>query len=115
MLLPVLFWKHMELVEMRNPCELNEEAPAFSYTRAELFNTIMNIVAHPHQHLTEHDRSRTAAIFLVLGDYLDNHTESDNNGGHYIYEKDETDFEGYVMELLKIEEYGQATVTEVLK
>jgi hypothetical protein len=105
----------MELVEMRNPYELNEEAPAFSYTRAELFNTIMNIVAHPHQHLTEHDKARTAAIFLVIGDYLDNHTESDNNHGHVIYEKDETDFEGYVMELLKIEEYGQATVTEVLK
>ena len=51
----------------------------------------------------------------MIGDYLDNHTESDNNGGHCIYEKDETDFEGYVMELLKIEEYGKATPTELLK
>lgn len=100
---------------MRNPYELNEEAPAFSYTRAELFNTIMNIVAHPHQHLTEHDKARTAAIFLVIGDYLDNYTQSDNNGGHCVYECDETDFEGYVMELLKYNEYGEAKVTELLK
>jgi len=50
---------------MRNPYELNEEAPAFSYTRAELFNTIMNIVAHPHQHLTEHDKARTAALRVM--------------------------------------------------
>ena len=100
---------------MRNPYELNEEAPVFSYTREELFTTIMNIVSHPHTHITEHDKARTAAIFLVLGDYLGNHTESDNNGGHYIYEKDETDFEGYVMELLGYEEYGQASITELLK
>lgn len=100
---------------MRNPYELNEESPAFSYTREELFTTIMNIVAHPHKILTEHDKARTAAIFLVLGDYLDNHTESDNNGGHYIYEKDETDFEGYVMELFDFKGYGEATPTELLK
>ena len=100
---------------MRNPYELNEEAKAFSYTREELFTTIMNIVAHPHNTITEHDKARTAAIFLVIGDYLDNHTESDNNGGHYIYEKDETDFEGYVMDLFDFKEYGKASPTEVLK
>ena len=100
---------------MRNPYELNEEAKSFSYTREELFTTIMNIVAHPHNTITEHDKARTAAIFLVIGDYLDNHTESDNNHGHCIYESDATDFEGYVMELLKIEEYGKASPTEVLK
>jgi hypothetical protein len=95
--------------------ELDENAKAFSYTRQQLFECIERIVAHPHKSLTEHDKARTAAIFLVLGDYLANHTESDNNGGHYIYEKDETDFEGYVMELLKIEEYGEASAKELLK
>jgi hypothetical protein len=100
---------------MRNPYELNEEVPAFSYTREELFTTIMNIVSHPHKNLTEHDKARTAAIFLVIGDYLANHTESDNNGGHYIYEKDETDFEGYVMELLGYNEYGEVKVEDILK
>lgn len=100
---------------MRNPLNLNEEAPAFSYTRAELFTTIMNIVAHPNTRITEQDKARTAAIFLVLGDYLDNYTQSDNNGGHYVYECDETDFEGYVMELLGYDSYGDAQVTEILK
>ena len=95
--------------------ELNENAKAFSYTRQELFECIERIVAHPHKSLTEHDKARTAAIFLVIGDYLDNHTESDNNGGHYIYEKDETDFEGYVMELFDFKEYGEASATELLK
>ena len=95
--------------------ELDENAKAYSYTRQQLFECIERIVAHPHKSLTEHDKARTAAIFLVLGDYLANHTESDNNGGHYIYEKDETDFEGYVMELLKIEEYGEASAKELLK
>jgi predicted deacetylase len=70
---------------------------------------------HPHVIITDHDRARAAAIFLVIGDYLDNYTESDNNGGHYIYEQEETDFEGYVMELFGYQEYGQATPDELLK
>ena len=85
---------------MSNPLKLNEEAAAFSYTPAELFNTIMCIVAHPHKTLTEHDKSRAMAIFLTFADYLGNYTQSDNNGGHYVYESDATDFEGYVLELL---------------
>ena len=98
-----------------NPLKLNEEAPAFSYTREELFNTIMCIVAHPHKTLTEHDKARAMAIFLTFGDYLGNYTQSDNNGGHYVYESDATDFEGLVMEMLNEEMYGSITATDVLK
>jgi len=83
-----------------NPLKLNEEAPAFSYTLPELFNVIMCIIAHPHQTLTEHDKSRAMAVFLTFADYLGNYTESDNNHGHVIYESDSTDFEGYVLQLL---------------
>ena len=84
-----------------NPLKLNEEAPAFSYTLEELFNVIMCIIAHPHKTLTDHDKARAMAVFLTFADYLGNYTESDNNGGHYVYESDATDFEGYVLELLK--------------
>jgi len=80
--------------------KLNEEAPAFSYTPAELFNVIMCIIAHPHKTFTEHDKSRAMAVFLTFADYLSNYTESDNNHGHVIYESDSTDFEGYVLQLL---------------
>ena len=85
---------------MSNPLKLNEEAAVFSYTPAALFNTIMCIVAHPHTALTKHDKARAMAIFVTFADYLNNYTESDNNGGHYVYESDATDFEGYVLELL---------------
>jgi len=86
--------------QMTNPLKLNEDAPAFSYTPAELFNVIMCIIAHPNPTLTEHDKARAMAVFLTFADYLDNYTESDNNFGHIIYESDSTDFEGYVLQLL---------------
>ena len=85
---------------MSNPLKLNEEAPAFSYTPAELFNVIMCIIAHPHKTLTDHDKARAMAVFLTFADYLGNFTESDNNFGHCIYESDATDFEHYVLQLL---------------
>jgi hypothetical protein len=101
-----------------NPLKLNEEAQAFSYTPAELFNTIMCIVAHPHKTLTEHDKSRAMAIFVTFADYLGNYTQSDNNFGHCIYESDATDFEGYVLELLGkagLPDFNRVDVDNLLK
>ncbi len=97
--------------------KLNEEAKAFSYTREELFDCITRIVAHPHKTVTEHDKSRAMAIFVTFSDYLANYTESDNNGGHYVYESDNTDFEGYVLESLNKHptEFFKLDVDEIMK
>jgi hypothetical protein len=73
--------------------KLDENAPAFSYTKEELFDCITRIVAHPHT-TYNHEKTRAMAIFLTFADYLGNYTESDNNHGHVIYESDSTDFEG---------------------
>ena len=94
---------------------LNSEAPAFSYTREELFNTIKRIVAHPHKNFTSHDEARALAILLVFEDYFTNYTESDNNGGHCVYERDELDFEDFVRYKLNLEYYHPVDVDEVLK
>ena len=94
---------------------LNSEAKAFSYTREELFNTITRIVAHPHTTITEHDQSRALAVMLVFEDYFSNFTESDNNGGHYVYERDELDFQDFVIEKLGLEYYHYIGADEVLK
>jgi hypothetical protein len=94
---------------------LNQEAKAFSYTREELFNTITKIVAHPHTHLTSHDEARALAILVVIDDYFTNYTESDNNGGHYVYEQDATDFTDFVRSKLGISDYDAVDVDEVLK
>jgi hypothetical protein len=42
---------------------LNPETKAFSYTREELFKCITNIVAHPHNTITEHDQSRALQLW----------------------------------------------------
>ena len=56
------------------------------------------------------------AIFLTFADYLANYTESDNDGGYYVYESDATDFEGFVMEKLGNEDYRkEVSVEELLK
>ena len=94
---------------------LNSEAPAFSYTREELFNTITKIVAHPHQTITEHDESRALAIMVVFDDYFANYMESDNNGGYYVAERDATDFTDFVRFKLGIDDYDGVNVNEVLK
>jgi hypothetical protein len=94
---------------------LNEEAKAFSYTREELFDCVARIVAHPHTVITDHDKARTMAIFLAFGDYFGNYTESDSYGGHCVYECDATDLEGFVMEMLNEENYGELKAEEVLK
>jgi len=94
---------------------LNQEATAFSYTREELFECITKIVAHPHTAITKHDQSRALAIMMVFDDYFTNYTESDNNGGYYVYERDETDFTDFVRFKLGIDNYDAVNVDEVLK
>lgn len=94
---------------------LDPEKKAFSYTREELFNTITKIVAHPHTHLTSHDQSRALAIMVVFDDYFTNYTESDNNGGHCVYEQDAMDFTDFVRFKLGIDDYDAVDVNEVLK
>ena len=95
--------------------QLNPEAKAFSYTREELFECITKIVAHPHKIITEHDQSRALAIMLVFDDYFTNYTESDNNGGYYVYERDATDFTDFVRFKLGISDYDAVDADEVLK
>ena len=95
--------------------KLNEEATAFSYTREELFACITKIIAHPHKTITEHDQSRALAIMLIFEDYFSNYTESDNNGGHCVYEQDATDFEDFVRYKLNLEYYHPVDADEILK
>jgi hypothetical protein len=95
--------------------KLNPEAKAFSYTREELFDCISKIVAHPHKTLTSHDEARALAILLVFEDYFSNFLESDNNGSHYVYERDELDFEDFVRYKLGLEYYHPVDVESVLK
>ena len=94
---------------------LNPNTIAFSYTREELFECITKIVAHPHKTITQHDESRALAIMLVFEDYFSNYTESDNNGSHYVYERDELDFEDFVRHKLGPEYCHRIDVDEVLK
>jgi hypothetical protein len=100
---------------MTNELSLNPEAKAFSYTREELFQCLTKIVAHPHKTITEHDQSRSLAILLVFEDYFSNFLESDNNGSHYVYERDELDFEDFVRYKLGLEYYHPVDVEDVLK
>ena len=95
--------------------KLDENAKAFTYTREELFECITKIVAHPHKTITEHDQSRALAIMVVFDDYFTNFCESDNNGGYYVYERDETDFTDFVRFKLGIGDYDVVDVNEVLK
>ena len=94
---------------------LNPEAKAFSYTREELFECITKIVAHPHKSITSHDEARALAILLVFEDYFSNFLESDNNGSHYVYERDELDFQDFVRFKLGIDDYDYVSADEVLK
>jgi hypothetical protein len=95
--------------------DLNPEAKAFTYTREELFECITKIVAHPHTAITKHDQSRALAIMVVFDDYFSNFLESDNNGSHYVYEQDATDFTDFVRFKLGIDDYDAVDVNEVLK
>ena len=89
--------------------KLDPEKKAFSYTREELFECITNIVEH-----SSSAEARALAIFTVFDDYFTNYTESDNNGGHCVYERDELDFQDFVIEKLGISDYDAVDVDEVL-
>ena len=95
--------------------KLNQEAKAFTYTREDLFECITKIVAHPHTAITKHDQSRALAIMVVIDDYFTNYTQSDNNGGHCVYECDATDFTDFVRSKLGTSDYDAVDVDEVLK
>jgi len=95
--------------------KLDPEKKAFSYTREELFECITKIVAHPHTAITKHDQSRALAIMVVFDDYFTNFCESDNNGGHYVAEREQTDFIDFVRFKLGIDDYDAVDVDEVLK
>ena len=95
--------------------KLDPEAKAFSYTREELFQVISKIVAHPHTAITKHDQSRALAILVVFDDYFTNFCESDNNGGYYVAEREQTDFIDFVRFKLGIDDYDAVDVDEVLK
>ena len=89
---------------------LNSESPAFSYTREELFSCITKIVSH-----SSSAEARALAILVVFEDYFSNFLESDNNGSHYVYERDELDFQDFVVEKLGLEYYHYVGADEVLK
>ena len=89
---------------------LNSESPAFSYTREELFSCIKKIVSH-----SSSAEARALAILVVFEDYFSNFLESDNNGSHYVYERDELDFQDFVVEKLGLEYYHYVGADEVLK
>jgi hypothetical protein len=95
--------------------ELNPNTIVFSYTREELFECIAKIVAHPHNTITEHDNSRALAVMVVFDDYFTNYLQSDNNGGHCVYECDAMDFTQFVKDKLGISDCGGVDVDEVLK
>ena len=86
------------LLQMTN-YELNPEAKAFSYTREELFDCITRIIAHPHEVLTQHDKNRAMAIFIVVHDYLANHTQCQEDGRLMVKQTDRTDFKDLVMDM----------------
>lgn len=86
-----------------------------NYTPEALFDCVAKLVAHPHTVITDHDKARALAIFLTFDDYLGNFTESDNNGGYYVYERDETDFEQFVLEKLGKSDYREVSVGGLLK
>jgi hypothetical protein len=98
--------------------KLDPEAKAFSYTRKELFTTIVNIIAYPNKNKTiptEHDKSRALAIMLVFEDYFSNFVETDGDGGYFVYDRDEMDFTEFVKDKLCIDDYDGVDVDEVLK
>ena len=95
--------------------KLNQEAKSFSYTRENLFECICRIIAHPHSVVTSHDEARALAILVVFDDYYTNYVESDNNGGHCVYEQDATDFTDFVRFKLGIDDYDAVDVDDVLK
>lgn len=89
---------------------LDPEKKAFSYTREELFQCLTKIVEY-----SSSAEARALAIMVLFDDYFTNYLESDNNGGFYVYERDETDFTDFVRFKLGISDYDAVDIDEVLK
>jgi hypothetical protein len=101
---------HLTLEKQMSNYKLNEDAPAFSYTREQLFQCITKIVEH-----SSSAEARALAIFTVFDDYLTNYCESDNNGGHYVAEQEATDFTDFVRFKLCIDDYDSVSTDDILK
>jgi hypothetical protein len=90
--------------------KLNEDAPAFSYTRENLFECIKRIVAH-----SSSAEARALAIFTVFEDYFSNFVETDGDGGYFVYDRDEMDFTEFVRFKLCIDDYDSVSTDDILK
>ena len=101
---------------MKTALTLDPNAKPYSITREELFNTVVNIVMHPHSVVTKYDRNKAAAIFLAFSDYLDNYTQCQEDIGCWVDMSEATDFECYVLSLFgKNPNLGLMTAEELLK
>ena len=101
---------------MKTALSLDPNAGRYSISREELFNTVVNIVMHPHSVVTKYDRNKAAAIFLALSDYLDNYTQCQEDIGCWVDMSEATDFEGYVLSLLgRNPNFDPITAEELLK
>jgi len=60
----------------------------------ELFETVTQMIAHPHDTILEHDKLRAARVFLAFDDFL-----IDNLPG-YCEESCEFDFGAYAAEII---------------
>ena len=101
---------------MKTALSLDPNAEPYSISREELFNTVVNIVIHPHTVVTQPDRKKAAAIFLAFSDYLDNYTQCQEDVGCWVDMSEATDFEGYVLSLFgKNLNFDPITAEELLK
>ena len=101
---------------MKTALSLDPNAKPYSITREELFNTVVNIVMHPHSVVTKYDRNKAVAIFLAFSDYLDNYTQCQEDIGCWVDMSEATDFEGYALSLFdKNPNFDPLTVEEFLK
>ena len=101
---------------MKTALSLDPNAEPYSISREELFNTVVNIVIHPHTVVTQPDRKKAAAIFLAFSDYLDNYTQCQEDVGCWVDMSEATDFEGYALSSLgKNPNFDPITAEELLK
>lgn len=101
---------------MKTALSLDPNAEPYSISREELFNTVVNIVIHPHTVVTKADRNKASAIFLAFSNYLDNYTQCQEDVGCWVDMSEATDFEGYVLSLVgKNLNFDPITAEELLK
>ena len=101
---------------MKPALTLDPDAKPYSISREELFDTVVNIVMHPHSVVTKYGRNKAVAIFLAFSDYLDNYTQCQEDIGCWVDMSEATDFEGYALSLFgKNPNFDSLTVEEFLK